>query len=144
MPKQLELSLDDNCIHQLYQTVRLFSKTLNNRISNTGIYGSEWTVIKLLYSHPNMSQQDMINYLQVEGAAISKTLKKLEEKGLIERYKQSGVRGNFIVLSSKGNAAYLEISAQVNLHRQEALQHIDKSKQRQLLELLEEIQRNLQ
>ena len=73
-------SAEDCLIHQMYQTLRAFSKTLNTDICASGIYSSEWTVLKLVKEHKTISQLEMIEYLGVEPAAISKTLAKLEKK----------------------------------------------------------------
>ena len=75
----------DRLIHQLYQTMRLFSKTLNQKIAATGIYGSEWTILNLIHHRQDCAQTALSQYLGVEPAAISKTLTKMEKKGLITR-----------------------------------------------------------
>ena len=73
----------DRLIHQLYQTIRLFSKTLNQEIADTGIYSSEWTILNLIHHREDCAQTALSQYLGVEPAAISKTLTKMEKKGLI-------------------------------------------------------------
>ncbi|MCI6607508.1 MAG: MarR family transcriptional regulator, partial [Mitsuokella jalaludinii] len=71
----------DRLIHQLYQTMRLFSKTLNQEIADTGIYSSEWTILNLIHHREDCAQTALSQYLGVEPAAISKTLTKMEKKG---------------------------------------------------------------
>ncbi len=46
--EKLKSELDDKLIHQLYQTMRAFSKTLNNEIYATGVYSSEWSILKFV------------------------------------------------------------------------------------------------
>ena len=73
----------DRLIHQLYQTMRLFSKTLNQEIADTGIYSSEWTILNLIHHREDCAQTALSQYLGVEPAAISKTLTKMEKLSLI-------------------------------------------------------------
>ena len=40
---QIDDRLDDLLIHQLYQTMRAFSKTLNSEIYTADVYSSEWS-----------------------------------------------------------------------------------------------------
>ena len=82
---QIDDRLDDLLIHQLYQTMRAFSKTLNSEIYTADVYSSEWSILKMVKKHDNISQLELANCLNVEPAAISKTIKKMEEKNLVKR-----------------------------------------------------------
>ena len=53
--------LDDLLIHQLYQTMRAFSKTLNNEIYTADVYSSEWSVLKMVKEHDMISQLELAN-----------------------------------------------------------------------------------
>lgn len=93
----------DRLIHQLYQTMRLFSKTLNQEIADTGIYSSEWTILNLIHHREDCAQTALSQYLGVEPAAISKTLTKMEKKGLITRVAHPNTRGKFIELTERAH-----------------------------------------
>ena len=79
------LQKDDALIHQIYVTMRLFTKNLNDVISPYDIYSSEWTIINYLHHHEAISQADLATALQIEPAAVSKTIGKMEKKGLVTR-----------------------------------------------------------
>ena len=75
-------------VHQLYQTTRAMSKSVNRALYSTNIYGSEWTILKTIHDQGTMTQTALANYLNIEPAAISKTIRQLMKKNLIMR--QSG------------------------------------------------------
>lgn len=137
------VSAEDRLIHQLYQTLRAFSKTLNTDICSSGIYSSEWTVLKLVREHGTISQVEMIEYLGVEPAAISKTLAKLEKKKVIERYYNKTGRGKIIALTAEGLRLYEALDAVVSRHRQKALQGICPEEQQLLYRLLQRMDANV-
>ena len=137
------VSAKDRLIHQLYQTLRAFSKTLNTDICSSGIYSSEWTVLKLVREHGTISQVEMIEYLGVEPAAISKTLAKLEKKKVIERYYNKTGRGKIIALTAEGLRLYEALDAVVSRHRQKALQGICPEEQQLLYRLLQRMDANV-
>ena len=74
------LQKDDALIHQIYVTMRLFTKNLNDVISPYDVYSSEWTIINYLHHHEAISQADLAAALQIEPAAVSKTIGKMEKK----------------------------------------------------------------
>lgn len=80
---QIDDRLDDLLIHQLYQTMRAFSKTLNSEIYTADVYSSEWSILKMVKEHDNISQLELANCLNVEPAAISKTIKRWKKKILL-------------------------------------------------------------
>lgn len=133
----------DRLIHQLYQTMRLFSKTLNQEIADTGIYSSEWTILNLIHHREDCAQTALSQYLGVEPAAISKTLTKMEKKGLIRRVTHPSTRGKFIELTEKGAQAHRDLSSAVAEHRRKALQGLSPEILQGLNDVMLRIQRNL-
>ena len=81
MPDLDWLQKDDDLIHQIYVTMRLFTKNLNEIITPYEVYSSEWTIINYLHHHDEISQADLAAALQIEAAAVSKTIGKMEKKG---------------------------------------------------------------
>ena len=78
-----DTQLDDALIRQLHVTVRAFTKGVNEVMKPLGLYSSEWTVLNFVTKHDSFPQSDIAAALEIEGAAISKTLSKMEQKGLI-------------------------------------------------------------
>lgn len=71
---------EDELIQQLYQTTRIFSKSLNKVLAESEIFGSEWTISKIIEELGGISQLELIERLGTKPAAVSKALKKLEKK----------------------------------------------------------------
>lgn len=120
----MRMKSEEGLIYQCFQTMRAFNKSLNSSISDTGIYHSEWTVLRIIADGQQRSQVELAHYMGVEPAAISKTLVKLEAKHLIERKSLDGHRGKFIFITDGGRAVLAPISERVAAHRQHALQGI--------------------
>lgn len=56
------------------------SKSVNRALYSTNIYGSEWTILKTIHDQGTMTQTALANYLNIEPAAISKTIRQLMKK----------------------------------------------------------------
>lgn len=134
--------LDDQLIHQLYQTMRAFSKTLNNEIFMNGVYSSEWSVLKMLREHEAISQLELANALNVEPAAISKTLTKMEKKNLVERQRLPGKREKYISLTTYAQKLYLKIEPKVAKHRTLALNGLSEEERKIMLNFAQRIYKN--
>lgn len=138
-------TIDDDMqlIQQLYQTARMYSKTLNSTISSYGIFSSEWTLLHIVFTKGECSQSDMIRHLGVEPAAVSKTLSKMERKGIIHRESHHSRRGKFVTLTEKGRELCENLTAKVVEHRQKALADIPTSQRQELFHLLQTVEKNL-
>ena len=134
---------DEYVLHQVFQVVRAFSKTLNNEIYRSGIYSAEWTVLTTVYKGKIQQQSDLIQYLALEPGAISRTLTKMEQKGLIKRSYRENERGKFIELTEKGLQLRQALEEQVNAHRQRVLQGISVAERQQLKKVMSALQKNL-
>lgn len=91
-----------------------------------------------------LPQSDLVTYLQVEPAAISKTLSKLEKKGVIERKFLRDKREKYITLTEQGNALYHSLKEPVLLHRELALKGLTEKERIQLFTILKEIHQNME
>ncbi|WP_196604008.1 MarR family winged helix-turn-helix transcriptional regulator [Pectinatus haikarae] len=134
---------DDLLIHCLYQATRVFSKSLNNAISNLGIYNSEWSVLKTVKEHEAVSQSEIASYLDIEPAAISKTLAKLEKKGSIRRCRLNNNKEKNILLTDTALSVYPELAAAVEKHRNQALTGLSSADRQLLAGLLRKIYKNI-
>lgn len=133
----------DDVIYQCLQTVRAFNKSLNSVISRKGVFSSEWTIMKVIHQGRERSQTELAKELGVEAAAISKTLAKLEDKGLIEKHSLPGQWGKFIALTEKGETLMDPIGHLVDKHRTAALAGLSEEELYKLLESLKKIENNL-
>ena len=115
----------------------------NNEIYRSGIYSAEWTVLTTVYKGKIQQQSDLIQYLALEPGAISRTLTKMEQKGLIKRSYRENERGKFIELTEKGMQLRQSLEEQVNAHRQRVLQGINVAERQQLKKIMSVLQKNL-
>ena len=134
----------EKLLHQLFQTVRMISKGLNTILEPYGLYSSEWAIITTLKKLGPVTQGTLSNYLNIEPPAISRSLVKLEKKGLITRISGADKREKNVSLSKEALAQYpqwLEVSKQ---HRQAVLTDLSDEKQAELELLLGSIYQSAQ
>jgi len=126
-------------LHQLFQTVRIISKGLNKNLEPHGIYSSEWSIITTLNEKKSMTQGALASYLNIEPPAVSKSLVKLEQKGLIMRIPGDDKREKKVILTEKAEEQYLTWSQIVGHHRNAILAKLPEEKQKEVTILLKTI-----
>lgn len=82
------------------------SKSVNRSLDSTNIYGSEWTILKTIHDQGTMTQTALANYLNIEPAAISKTIRQLVKKDLIMRKSGRDKREKYIYLTELAQQQY--------------------------------------
>lgn len=82
------------------------SKSINRSLDSTNIYGSEWTILKTIHDQGTMTQTALANYLNIEPAAISKTIRQLVNKDLICRECGKDKREKYIYLTPLAEEQY--------------------------------------
>jgi DNA-binding MarR family transcriptional regulator len=131
-------------LHQLFQTVRIIAKGLNKSLEPHGIYGSEWSIITTLNEKGSMTQGALASYLNIEPPAVSKSLVKLEQKGLIMRIPGADKREKKVTLSQEAVDQCLMWREIVGHHRNAILNDLSEEKQKELTMLLKTIFQNAQ
>lgn len=140
--KILNQDISDDLVHQIYQTTRVISKSLNLELTCCGLFSSEWTIIKVIKKHGSMTQVSLADFLNIEPAAISKSLAKLEKKEIIERRFGQDRREKYILLTKGAIEKYDEYTEIVAKHRQEILKGVNLEEQKLLIMLLSKIAAN--
>ncbi len=131
-------------LHQLFQTVRIITKGLNRRLEPYGIYGSEWSIITTLNEKGSMTQAALASYLNIEPPAVSKSLVKLERKGLIMRISGVDKREKKVTLSQQALDQCFLWKEIVGHHRNAILNNLSEEEQKELTMLLKIIFQNAQ
>lgn len=134
----------DKLIHLLYQTTRAISQGVNQALSDYGLYSSEWSIIMIITKTGPISQISLANYLNIEPAAISKTVIKLEEKGFVERRSANDKREKKVFLTEKTYSQYPIWEKAINDHRQSLLTDLSDEEQCTFAEMLQVIYLNSQ
>lgn len=135
---------DDELIRQLFCTTRIFSRTLNGCVAPLGLHSSEWMVLHFIHLHDGIAQANLIRYFKVEAAAITRTLSRLEKKGLIRRHPMEKGRGKYIKLTEAGRDLFSQAEPFVTAHRRQALQGLSPAERQQLLTLCAKVQAALE
>lgn len=131
-------------IHLLYQTTRAISQGVNQVLTEYGLYSSEWSIIVAIKEIGPISQIGLANYLNIEPAAISKTVVKLERKGFIEREYGNDKREKKVFLTDKALNQYAVWEKAIDNHRQSILADLTGEKQDELYVMLDSIYSNSQ
>lgn len=132
-----DTQLDDALIRQLHVTVRAFTKGVNEVMKPLGLYSSEWAVLNFVAKHDSFPQSDIAAALEIEGAAISKTLSKMEQKGLIVRTSSQDKREKRISLTEKGRELYPLAAQAAGNHRSAVLAGLSPDDRRQMLSFIQ-------
>ena len=93
------MTIGDNTLHLLNQAVRLLNKRTNETLQEFGLFHSQWSILYCLVNRGELSQTEISRYLHVERPTVTRTIRKLEENGWIERSKGIDKRENLIRLS---------------------------------------------
>ena len=128
---------DDSLIHHLYLTMRASTKGVNEVMKPFGLYSSEWAVLNFVAKHDSFPQSDIAAALEIEGAAISKTLSKMEQKGLIMRTSSQDKREKRISLTEKGRELYPLAAQAAGNHRSAVLSGLSPDERRQMLSFIQ-------
>lgn len=133
----------DKLVHQLYQTTRAMSKSVNRALDSTNIYGSEWTILKAIHTQGTMTQTALANYLNIEPAAISKTLRQLEKKNLIMRQCGMDKREKYIYLTPLAVKQYDTWFEVIKQNCKRVLAAVNEEEQLLLIRLLTKIRNHV-
>jgi DNA-binding MarR family transcriptional regulator len=138
------IEISDQLMHLLYQTTRAISKNLNHLLGVYDLFSSEWTIIKVIKEKGTMSQASLAGYLNIEPAAISKSLLRLEKKKIIERRVGSDKREKSVFLTQMAIEQYPVWSLVVAGQREQMLGSLPTENQKELIAFLKKIYENAQ
>ncbi len=70
---------------ELADTTRIFRKTFNMRLEHHGITGPRWRIIGYLMRRDGMKQVEIADEIELDKAAVGRTIERLQAQGLIRR-----------------------------------------------------------
>ena len=94
-------------------------------------------VLNFVAKHDSFPQSDIAAALEIEGAAISKTLSKMEQKGLIVRTSSQDKREKRISLTEKGRELYPLAAQAAGNHRSAVLAGLSRDDRQQMLSFIQ-------
>ena len=92
--------------HQQLQFTRSFKKKLNEELAVTGLFHSQWLVLYCIKKQQSITLVEISNYLDVEKPTVSRTVKRLEEQGLVETIPSEDKRERPMRLSTMGHESF--------------------------------------
>ena len=120
------------------------SKSVNRALYSTNIYGSEWTILKTIHDQGTMTQTALANYLNIEPATISKTIRQLMKKNLIMRQSGEDKREKYIYLTPLAIEQYNEwFEVTVHAQNSSVLEAVNVEEQKILMGLLSKIKNKI-
>ncbi len=103
--RKLKYTRDDSLTALYFHTARQM-----HRISGTDY--SQQKVMRILNENENVTQKDLLEYLQIKAGSLSELLKKLEDKGLIQKEKNEADRRQTVIrLTEEGEKSISSYSA---------------------------------
>ena len=97
-------------VHLLHIVDRNFKRSIDKKVGSTGVYRSQHKLLMMLGRHPDCSQTELAEKMEVSPAAIAVSLKKLEKGGFVSRQcHENDNRVNYVKVTEKGRKA-IEVS----------------------------------
>ena len=113
--------------HQNLQFARTFTKKLNERLVEIGLYHSQWQIVYYLHLFGAATLVEISNYLHVEKPTITRTVDRLEKSQLIEKVPSKDKRERRIRLTEKGLRVFREAQNVVDEFERHLLEGIPDS-----------------
>lgn len=129
----------NSLFHELFQTVRYLSKTINEQLNEHGLYHSQWTILYTLKRFGPLTQTELWGYLNVEAPTVTRTLAKLEKDGWVTRKPGRDKRERVVYLTEKAEKELPSAEQTIKEFDRTMLKGMAEEEQEQLLLLLEKI-----
>lgn len=136
------MNSSDTLLHNLYQATRIIAKGINRLLEPWGLFSSEWSILRVLKRNGPQTQRSLALSLHIEPPAVTKSLARLERKGLIDRTEGTDRRTKEVFLSSEALRLYPEWEKIMMKHRQALLAGFSEEKKKELLVLLANMREN--
>lgn len=93
-------------------TDKMIKRSVDKKVEGTGVYRSQHRMLMILGKHPEISQTELAEKLEISPAAVAVSLKKLEKSGLIARQaNEDDNRVNHVTVTEKGGLT-IKVSAE--------------------------------
>ncbi|MDU4934508.1 MAG: MarR family transcriptional regulator [Peptostreptococcaceae bacterium] len=128
-------------ISQIHRKSRVF---MNREVSKYDIKSGQLMFLLDLYMQDGKSQEEISKKLEIDKGATTRTLKNLEEQGLITRVKDNhDKRTNRIYLTEKSKDVKEDVFNLIDQLRNEVSKSLTDEEEEILIDLLEKIYKNM-
>lgn len=101
------VTMDFRTLHLLFRYGREYG---HSHIRNSGLSDTGHIICTFLYAHPECSQEDIVQATRIDKTTVAKSLRVLEEKGLITRTQsQEDRRRNVLQITENGKESISDI-----------------------------------
>ncbi len=102
----MEKDIEHEIINLFRQMDQSLKRAISRKVKDTGIYRSQHRLLMLLGKHPDCSQTELAEKMDISPAAVAVSLKKLEKGGYINRQSHAeDNRINHVEVTGKGQEA---------------------------------------
>lgn len=102
----MENGIQHQIINLFRQADQSLKRVISKKVKDTGIYRSQHRLLMLLGKHPECSQTELAEKMDISPAAVAVSLKKLEKGGYINRQSNAeDNRINQVEVTEKGKKA---------------------------------------
>ncbi|WP_079478078.1 MarR family winged helix-turn-helix transcriptional regulator [Halobacillus salinus] len=131
-----------NLLHLLNQSVRLMNQRMNEKLKEYDLYTSQWAIIYCLHKNGPMTLTDIWQYMNVEAPTVTRTVKRLEEKGWLSRKPGTDKRQRIVHIADNAKDEVSRLADTIRSYEDEQLFHLSTEEENQLRQLLEQITSN--
>ena len=143
-PDRQEPRLDRNFGFLVHDVARLMRVAYDRRTKALGLTRSQWWVLNHLYFHDGITQSELADLLDIERPTLGRLLDRLEAKGWIARQAdRNDRRAKRLHLTGEVQAVMQALRKIAAGLRADALEGLDASAQRQLIDHLLRLKTNL-
>ncbi|MBB5212538.1 MarR family winged helix-turn-helix transcriptional regulator [Microbulbifer hydrolyticus] len=129
---------------ELHTAARLLKRNFDRRAKTHGLTRARWQVLWILNKDQGMKQAELAERMDVAPITLTRQIDLLETEGLVERRPDPQDRRCFRIFLTSAAAPVLEILQGLAAEtRRQALAGISADEQRQLMNLLSRVRKNL-
>ena len=140
------LSKTDNTLGTLVHEVAHLLRTLiDRRVEPYNLTRAKWLALGILDRREGITQRELAEYLELDKSTVGRLLDRLEERGFVVRRKDPEDRRIFrIYIAETARPVLSELEQVADDVRSLALSGMSAGDQGKLLELLDQVKKNLQ
>jgi len=136
----LDERVNREVLHEMYQRTRRVEKGLNERLKDHGLYSSQWSLLFCLDRFGPVSQTDLWKYLNVEAPTVTRTIRRMEANGWVERTEAEDKREKIVSMTPFARERFDAIQRDVIAMESDLLRQLTEEERHELHRLLSKIE----
>ena len=132
--------VNQEVLHELYQRTRRVENVLNERLKDHGLYSSQWSLLFCLDRFGPVSQTELWKYLNVEAPTVTRTVRRMEANGWVERTEGDDKREKIVSMTPFARERFDAIQRDVIAMESDLLRQLTEEERHELHRLLSKIE----